>query len=119
MSGVTYGPNNMIKTREGTRSFLKICHNDCYLSGLFSVYYAFSFDNIITCSVNQTTDTHRAYHDSGESRDRSKTGEACGVAGIQHVGNYPTDTSSHKTGVQGMTSREHERSTVQQTYVYG
>lgn len=55
------------------------------------------------------------YHDSGESRDRAKTGEACGVTGVQHEGNHPTNAGCHKSGVQSVTTREHQGSAVQDT----
>lgn len=66
-------------------------------------------------NTDTDADIDTEYHDSGESRDRSETGEACGVTGIQHVGNHPTNTACHETGVQGMTTREHQGSTVQNT----
>lgn len=55
------------------------------------------------------------YHDSGEGRDGSETGEACGVTGIQQVGNHPANTACHEAGVQSVTSRKHQGSAVQNT----
>lgn len=57
------------------------------------------------------------YHDSGQSRDRSETGDACGVTGIQHIGNHPTNTGCHKSGVQSMTTRERQGRAVQNTWM--
>lgn len=59
------------------------------------------------------------YHDGGERRDRSETGEARGVTGIQHVGNHRTNTGCHETGVQSVTSRKHQGGAAQNTCMEG
>lgn len=69
----------------------------------------------LTAGALTHTHAHTPYHDSGESRYRSETSEACGVTRIQHVREHPANTTCQKAGVQGVASGEHQGGAIEDT----
>jgi len=100
-----------------------LCTSFCFLDWIFhqlywKYFFLFSEYFFLRALLRAITDqryTRTAYHDSREGRHWSETGDACGVAWIQHVGNHPTDGTGHESGIESMTSGKHQGSTVQNT----
>lgn len=78
-------------------------------------FYKKYFTDLMKCRKQTRKRNTNSYHDSGESGDGSETGDACGVAGVQHVRNHPTNAGCHETGVQSVPSRKNQGSAVQDT----
>lgn len=98
--------------------FMPFHHSWKFLPSCPVCRYEITSQSVIFKSEKQTSYINTAYHDSRESRHWSETGDACGVTWIQHVGNHPTDTCCHKSGIQGVTTGEHQRSAVQHTCMW-